>query len=71
MMSKMGIIHIMERGGDELREYKKALRMAKKSIESLCELTDDMEDKYSERGSMREGYRRDSEDEMYERRYRR
>ena len=42
----MGIVHIMERGGDDYREYKKALKMAKKSIETLCELTDEMEDEY-------------------------
>ena len=46
----MGIVHIMERGGDDYREYKKALKMAKKSIETLCELTEDMESEYSERG---------------------
>ena len=42
----MGLIRIMERGGDDYREYKKALKMAKKSIETLCELTEDMEDEY-------------------------
>ncbi len=48
----MGLIRLMERGGDDLHEYKKALKMAKKSIETLCELTEDMEDEYgySERG---------------------
>ena len=35
----MGIVHIMERGGDSLYEYKKALKMAKKSIDILCELS--------------------------------
>lgn len=53
----MGIVHIMERGGEDLYEYKKALKMAKKSIETLCELSEDMEDKYSERGGMRGGMR--------------
>ena len=43
----MGIVHIMRRGGDDLYEYKKALKMAKKGIEMLCELSEDMEDKYS------------------------
>ena len=42
----MGIVHIMKRGGDDLYEYKKALKMAKKGIEMLCELTEEMEDEY-------------------------
>lgn len=42
----MGLSVIMKRGGDDYREYKKALKMAKKSIEILCELTEDMEDEY-------------------------
>ena len=66
----MGIVHIMKRGGDDLHEYKKALKMAKKSIETLCELTEEMEDEYGygERGSYR---RRDEQDDMYERGMRR
>ena len=51
----MGLIRIMERGGDDYRDYKKALKMAKKSIETLCELTEDMEERgrsYSRRRSM-------------------
>ncbi|MBQ3949126.1 MAG: hypothetical protein II661_01505 [Bacteroidales bacterium] len=61
----MGLVHIMERGGDDYREYKKALKMAKKSIETLCELTEDMEEEYgvSERG----GYYRDEREPMEER----
>jgi hypothetical protein len=43
--------------------------MAKKSIETLCELTEDMEDEYSERGGM--SRREYEEDDMSERRYRR
>lgn len=49
----MGIVHIMERGGDDYRDYKKALKAAKESIDLICELTDDMEDKFSERRSVR------------------
>lgn len=45
----MGIVHILERGGDSLREYKKALKMAKKGIELLCDLSEEMEDEYGER----------------------
>lgn len=62
----MGIVHIMSRGGEDYREYKRALKMAKKSIETLCELTEEMEDEYGyeERG----GYsRRDESGEMEER----
>lgn len=64
----MGLIRVMERGGDDYREYKRALKMAKKSIDTLCELTEDMEDEYGveERGSYRGGSYRD-EDEMSER----
>ena len=43
----MGIVRIMERGGDDLHDYKKALKMAKKGIDMLCELSEEMEDKYS------------------------
>ena len=66
----MGLIRLMERGGDDLHEYKKALKMAKKSIEILCELTEEMEDEYGygERGSYR---RREEQDDMYERGMRR
>ena len=53
----MGLIRIMERGGSDYQEYKKALKMAKKSIETLCELTEDMESEYGygERYYGREG----------------
>ena len=66
----MGLIILMERGGDDLHEYKKALKMAKKSIEILCDLTEEMEDEYGygERGSYR---RREEQDDMYERGMRR
>ena len=39
----MGLITIMKRGGDDYREYKKALKMAKEAIETICEITEDME----------------------------
>lgn len=66
----MGLIRLMERGGDDLHEYKKALKMAKKSIDILCDLTEEMEDEYGygERGSYR---RREEQDDMYERGMRR
>ena len=66
----MGLIRLMERGGDDLHEYKKALKMAKKSIDILCDLTEEMEDEYGygERGSYR---RREEQGDMYERGMRR
>ena len=80
----MGFLHIMKRGGDEYREYKKAVKMAKEAIETICELTEDMEEEYGERSYgerggygqrssyMRGGYYRNPEwDEMEERRGRR
>jgi hypothetical protein len=45
----MRLVKIMERGGSDLREYKRALKKAKDAIDLICDLTDDMEDKYSER----------------------
>ena len=66
----MGIVHIMERGGEELHEYKKAVKKAKEAIDAICELSEEMEDKYSERSRMR-GYRDGEWDDYSERRYRR
>jgi len=60
----MGIVHIMERGGEDYRDYKKALKTAKKAIETLCELTEEMEDEYGY--GEREGSRRER-DEFEER----
>ena len=63
----MGLLRIMERGGSDYREYKRNLKMAKKAIETLCDLTEDMEEEYGERS----GYsRREEEDERTMRRYR-
>lgn len=75
----MGIIHIMKRGGDDYREYKKAVKMAKEAIETICELTEEMEDEFGggmdeRRGGsyMRGGsYRNGDWDGMDERRGRR
>ena len=46
----MRLIKIMERGGDEYRDYKKALHMAKKGVEMLYELTEEMESEYGDYG---------------------
>jgi len=60
----MRLIRIMEKGGDDYREYKKAVKPAKKAIETICELTEDMEEQYGERGSVR--YRKDRDYDEYE-----
>lgn len=49
----MGFLSIMSRGGDDYRDYKKAvkkLKEAKDAIDIICEITEDMEADYSERG---------------------
>lgn len=68
----MGLIHIMERGGDEEARFKKALKMAKSAIDEICELSEEMEEQYSERGGYRArgGYGSREWDGMEERRYR-
>ena len=72
----MGLITIMKRGGEDYREYKDAVKMAKEAIETICELTEEMEEQYGigeRRGSshMRGGYYRQGEwDGMDERRSR-
>lgn len=59
---------MMERGGDDYRAYKAAVKKAKAAIDEICELTEDMEDKYSERGGMRmrDGYERYDDYERYD-----
>ena len=49
----MKVIHIRERGGNELGEFKEAVMEAKKSakkmmsaMETICDLTEEMEDEY-------------------------
>jgi hypothetical protein len=46
----MGLIHIKERGGDQERRFKNALRMAKEAIEEIKELSDEMEEEFASRG---------------------
>lgn len=61
----MKVLKVSSREGDELMEYKsalkrakKGLKMAKESIESICELTEDMEDEFSLKGAMQRMRRR-------------
>ena len=61
----MGLIHIKERGGDQEYRFKKALKAAKEAIEEIRELSDEMEEQYSERGRY---HMRDGWDDMEERR---
>lgn len=67
----MGLVHIFERGGDQYHEYKKAVKMAKEAIDTICRLTGEMEDEYGygeRRGYMRDEYSHDGMGEMDERR---
>lgn len=64
----MGLIRIMERGGDDYRDYKKELKKAKAAIEALCDITEDMEDEYGYK-ERKSGY--DDMDERSSRSYRR
>lgn len=62
----MRLVKIMERGGEDYHEYKKALKKLKESVDIICELSDDMEEQYSSRGgSMRRSrkYRKSVEDD--------
>jgi len=43
----MGIAIFKSR--DEAHEFKEAVQMAKEAIETICELTEEMEDQYGER----------------------
>lgn len=48
----MGLAIFNSRNSDEFRKYKKAVKMAKEAIETICDLTEDMENEFSERGNM-------------------
>lgn len=65
----MGYVKILKRGGDDyydykdaLKEGKKHLKAAMKAFETICELTEEMEEEYSERDEY------DEQDGMQERR---
>lgn len=48
----MGWTMMRERGGSESsRELKRAVMMAKEGIERICDLAEEMEEQYGERGS--------------------
>lgn len=46
----MGYIHIFERGSAEYTEFMDAVSMAKEAIDTICDLTSEMEEQYGERG---------------------
>lgn len=53
----MGYRVISFRGeGSDVREFKEAAMMAKEGIEKMCDLADEMRERYSERGSYGERY---------------
>lgn len=48
----MGYIRIMKRDGEGIEDYKKALKKlkeAKRAIDVICDLSEDMEDEFSTR----------------------
>ena len=63
----MGIIRVMQRGGSDLHEYKKAVKMAKRAIDTICDISDEMEEEFSERGDYSERYGHPSHDGYYSR----
>lgn len=65
----MGMIRIMEKGGDDEYRFKKALKAAKYAIEEICELSDKMEDEYGERMSSRMSRRYSRRDDEMDERY--
>lgn len=65
----MGLIHIMERSGDnDVRRFEESLKMAKEGIMEACEVFDDMKSQFSERYGNRNYGHREGWDGMDERR---
>lgn len=46
----MGLIHIMERGGEDVNRFESALYDAKEAIMEICETFESMKSQFSERG---------------------
>lgn len=44
------VYSLREREGSEASEFKRAAKMAKDALERMCDLAEEMEDRYSERG---------------------
>ena len=68
----MGWTMFRERSGSEDKmRFKEAAMMAKRGLDMMCELAEEMEDRYSERGgsySSRGGYGERDDWDMHERR---
>ena len=68
-------IYSLRERGSESSEYKRAVKMAKEAIDIICDLSEEMEDRYAERSGYgrRDGYgrrERDDYEEWSERRMR-
>lgn len=46
----MGLIHIKSRSSEDYNDFMDAIEMAKEAIDTICELTEEMEEQYGERG---------------------
>ena len=57
----MGLLRIMERGGDDVRKFEESLHMAKASIKEACEIFEEMKSQFSSRDGG-DYYRRHDED---------
>lgn len=72
----MKVIHIKERGGDEVYDYKKAIKSAKRgadmvleAMQTICDLTEEMEDEYGYGERREDPYRMGNRSVYGERRY--
>ena len=45
----MGMITILERGGDDARRFDESMKKAKSGLMEACEIWEDMKDQFSER----------------------
>ena len=43
----MGMLHIFERGGDDVRRFDEAMKRAKSGLMEACEIWQDMKDQFS------------------------
>lgn len=46
----MGMIHIMERGGGDVRQFDESMKRAKSGLMEACEIWEEMKEQFSERG---------------------
>ena len=55
----MGLLHIMERSGDDAKRFDEAMKRAKSGLMEACEIWEDMKAQFSERGGASYRYRED------------